>query len=179
MELGDDTARNSLSRSIQEVQLDIENKLSDIAHRRLGRHDPEHPRFSDLLRRWQHIEANIMYALESLGQRLEKSGTRPAPKSALRPMQPQTSAQRTEEVVIALKEWQKLVDHRKNSWVETLVSGKILYVNVFDDRQSQWERPDGYIRELPRTRKPSRTSMWDKEARKSLREDLFSTPYGW
>jgi hypothetical protein len=211
-DLGDETSRHSLNRSIREVQSDIQTRLADIAYKRRESHDPELPGFRDLLRKWHRIEENVTYTLEDLGQRLEDAKVAPKPKPQPKPEakpepkpakqeQPKTKPipHKADEVVISLKELDHLLEHMKNSWVEKNVAGQILYVNAFDDRKSQWEKPDGFIKALPKPTKPQKAPVWEEEKpthkpkrtptweqykqpmppRRPVREDFWANEHGW
>jgi hypothetical protein len=87
-----------------------------------------------------------------------------------------------------------LLKHMKNSWVEKLVGGDILYINKFDSSKTQWDKPAGYIKPVPRSpRRSSTTSSRDSrdsrrssvdswelpQRRKSTRGDIWYDPSGW
>ena len=175
-DLGDETARNLLNRSIRELQIDIKTKLNDIAYPISSREYPELPGFRDLYRRWQRIEEDVIGTLETLARRLEQSALKSEPKLALKP-QPKP-APKTDEVVISLKELDRLLDHMKNSWEERLVAGQILYVNTFDDKKQQWERPSGFIKAAPKA-KPVMTPTWDLPPRRPARQNSWDNAQGW
>lgn len=173
MDLGDDTARRAIKANIREIELDIEKRLSDIANRR----DDGLPGFRDMLRRVERIEDDVADTLEALGQRLEKQAEKKSEKKPEVP-KPTPKPKKQDEIVINLKELAKYTDHMKNSWAETVVAGKILYVNCWDEKKNQWERPDGYIKAIPKSSKPPRVPTWDEPPRRR-RDDLWERSGGW
>jgi hypothetical protein len=215
MDLGDDSSRNALNRSIREVQSEIEPKLADIAYKRREKGETEVPGFRELTRKWKKIEESVDSTLEALGQRIEESKSTPPPKQHKTEPKPEKKSQqkpiqhKTDEVVISLKELDHLLEHMKNSWVEKSVAGKVLYVNCFDDKRSQWEKPEGFIRPLPvKTTKPTRVPTWEQQEqetgrrrtareeeraweererqereqrprREQVRGDFWDSPHGW
>ena len=196
MDLGDDTARNSLNRAIREVQSDIQSRLTDIAYPKVDheRREQKAPGFRELLKKLERIEYDVSLNLESLGQRLQAAKapkpSTPAPKKEekLRP--------KSEEVTVSLKELDHLMQHMKNSWVEKKVEGKSLFVNVFDDKKVSWERPEGFVKFLPAPKKVVRTPTWEQEEQQKrahiprtatrgarptsyVREDIWDNTRGW
>jgi hypothetical protein len=177
MDLGDDTARRAIKANIRELELDIERKLNDIASRR----DDGLPGFRDMLRRVERIEDDVADTLEGLGQRLRREAEKkPEKKSEKKPEVPKPTPKpkKQDEIIINLKELAKYTDHMKNSWAETLVAGEILYVNCWDEKKNQWERPSGYIKALPKTSKPTRVPTWDEPPRRR-RDDPWERSGGW
>lgn len=176
MDLGDEAARISLQRAIRDVQTDIHVKLSDIAYKRRDIQEREAPGFRDIHKRLQGVEAHVFMTLESLSRRLEASKAVPeAPK-------PSIPKPRTDEAVVKLKELDRMLEHMKNSWVEKVVAGRILYVNVFDDKKSTFDRPNGFIKELPRAARPAKVPSWDREAplpRRPMRHESWGNGRGW
>jgi hypothetical protein len=178
MELGDETARTTLTKAIRDVQSSIQPRLNDIAYRRRDSRDPEVPGFRELSRKLAKVEGGVLEALESLGRRLGEPKPE-IPKPTTTPKQPQKPKLKLDEAVISLKELEALMGHMKNSWVETAVAGKILYVNVFDDKKSQWDRPKGFIKALPHAPKPAtRHPTWEQSPRPA-RDDFWNNPNGW
>ncbi|KAF4630476.1 hypothetical protein G7Y89_g7661 [Cudoniella acicularis] len=181
MDLGDETARNSMNRAIREVQTSIQARLFDIAYRKRDRetHDPELPGFRDLLRKVERIEDTASDTLEDLGQRFEsekQEAAKPKPQPQPKKEAPKPKP-KTDEAIISLKELDYLINHMKNSWVEKSVAGKSLYVNVFDDKKTQWEKPEGFIKALPRQPKPARTPTWEQQQpRRPVREEFWDSP---
>ncbi|KAH6663371.1 hypothetical protein B0J14DRAFT_276883 [Halenospora varia] len=184
MDLGDDTARLAINAAIREVQVDIQSRLFNIAFKRRESNEPEMPGFKHLLKKVQTVEDHVAITLENLAQRFESEKTH-VPKPTPKP------TPKTGEAIISLKELDILIKHMKNSWTEMAVSGtgKILYVNAFDDKIQQWEKPEGYIKKLPRSTKPAkpaRTSTWEQrhQPRHSSRDDQWdssswSSSSGW
>ncbi|PMD55434.1 uncharacterized protein K444DRAFT_88437 [Hyaloscypha bicolor E] len=157
-DLGDTIARTELDRAVRSL-LAIQSKLSGIAygHERTGG-------FQSLLYQLQTLEAEALSTFSGLKYRLEITQQHkedPKPKSILK-------KSRTDEVVIGIAKLDAYTSHMKNSWVETEVDGEVFYVNVFDGKKKQWERPkDAFVMLLPRNEKPKapkRTSTWEKES---------------
>jgi hypothetical protein len=173
MDLGDCRARNAMNRHILDVQTFIKPKLNDVAQPRRHRaHEVEFPGFGELLRQWRLIEDNVTCTLDTLSQRLD------AKPSTQKPVQKPTH--KPEEVVISMKELDRFLDHMKNSWVEKIVAGKVLYVNCFDDKKSQWEKPStGYVKTTPRPSRPSMTPSWDQPAMRLVRASAWDNPCRW
>jgi hypothetical protein len=152
MDLGDDLSRHCVKVATRSIESDIENKLSDIANRR----NDGLPGFREMLRHIQILEQNVCDAFELFAQRLEKGQFAPTPVSKSQPKPepiPETKKpKKSDDVLIQLKELAKYTDHMKNSWMETRVAGKILYVNCWDEKKNTWERPSsGFIQALPIT----------------------------
>jgi hypothetical protein len=179
IELGDETARNALNRAIRTVQSNLEPRLSDIAYRRRDSHDPENLGFRKLGEKMTKIEMDVLEELENLATRFENITKSKVPKPTT-PKQPVKPKLKTDEVIVSLKELDILMQHMKSSWVETLVAGKILYVNAFDDKKIQWEKPDGFIKALPRVPKPTTSRpTWEQPPRRPARDDHWSNANGW
>jgi len=177
MDLGDDIARQAIKANIREIELDIEKRLSDIANRR----NDGLPGFRDMLRHVERIDDSVADTLEALGQRLKRPVEQPAQKKPEVP-KPTPKPKKQDEIIINLKELERYTDHMKNSWAETVVAGKILYVNQWDEKNNQWERPNGFIKALPKSSKPTRVPDWDEPLpprRRPTREDSWSRPGGW
>jgi hypothetical protein len=151
-DLGDTTSRTALSASINTLQA-IQSKLSSVAYgheRSAG--------FQSLHYQLQNLETDILSIFSGLKYRLEFT-----PKEQEKP-KPILKKTKTEEVVIGIKKLDAYMDHMKNSWLETCVDGEIFYVNAFDEKKRQWERPkDGFVKLLPKVEKPKRRSTWEKE----------------
>lgn len=206
MDQGDEKARAAMETSLRDTQMDIRAKLFDIAYKRHdGRGSPELPGFRELLRRWKGIERQVADTLQSLGQRLEgkKSEKKDEKKKTAKKSYEVKSTvdnviyeeqEATEEVTIRMQDLDTLLKHMKNSWVEKWVGGNVLYINKFDSAKTQWERPTGYIKQLPRSsRRSSETSSrdsresrrsstgsWDvPQRRKTTRDDMWHNPNGW
>jgi hypothetical protein len=173
MDLGDSRARNAMNRHILDVQTFIKAKLNDIAQPRRHRaHEVEFPGFGELLRQWRLIEDNVTYALDTLSQRLD---AKPSTQKLV-----QKPAHKPEEVVVSMKELDRFLDHMKNSWVEKIVAGKVLYVNCFDDK-SQWEKPStGYVKATPKPSRPSSMTLsWDQPAKRPVRTPAWDNLRRW
>jgi len=177
MELGDEAARTTLTKAIREVQSNIQPRLNDIAYRRRDSRDPEVPGFGELSRKLAKVDGGVLEALESLGRRLAEP--KPEIPKPTAPKQPQKPKLKTDEAIVSLKELEVLMAHMKNSWIETAVTGKILYVNAFDDKKSQWETPKGFIKALPHAPKPTtHRPIWEHRPRPT-RDDFWNNPNGW
>ena len=166
MDLGDEIARLAIKANIREIEFDIMKKLSDIASRR---HEGL-PGFRDMLRHVERIEDSVADELAALGRRLE----RPAEKKVEIP-KPAPAKKKQDEIVISIKELEKYTHQMKNSWMETVVSGQILYVNCWDEKKNQWERPSGFIKEVPKLPKVRRAPSWERTSR----QDSWSRPSGY
>jgi len=177
---GDDICRHAVKGAIRSVELDVEGKLEDIASKR----NDGLPGFRDMLRKIQMMEQNVLDNFESFAQRLERPAPQPTtkvPESKPKPKQPEPKKPKSDEVVMQLKEFEKYIDHMKNSWTETLVAGKILYVNAWDEKKlNTWERPSsGFIKTLP---KPAPRPVYEQpqtQPRRRPTSDYYSQPGGW
>lgn len=148
-DLGDDAGREALKLNIRATE-EIERRLADIASRR----NDGLPGFRDMLRTVQRIEDSVADNFAALGQRLERPVPAPKPvekKEEKKPKkQEEKKPKKSNEIVVSMKEWDRQMDHLKNSWSESLVSGRILYVNAFDESKNTWEMPrGGFIKTLP------------------------------
>jgi len=157
-DVGDTIARTELDHAVRSL-LAIQSKLSAIAygHERSGG-------FQALLYQLQTLEADVLAAFSGLKYRLEI--TRDEPK--LKPKSILKKTGRSDEVVIGIAKLDAYTSHMKNSWVETEVDGEVFYVNVFDGKRKQWERPkDAFVMLLPRNEQPKpalkRRSTWEKD----------------
>jgi len=177
MDLGDDASRISLARSISDLQGDVQIRLSDIAYKRKG---SEHPHFKDISGKWSRIEQDVTDTLVSLGKRLEVSAAKAETPNPAGPV-PRPVKHKTDELVIKMDQYDLLISHMKNSWVETVVAGRIVYANVYDTKLKQAEKPDGFIKALPKIPKPARTPTWEREEqrRRPVREDSWNNQQGW
>jgi len=171
MDLGDEVARQAIKANIREIEFDIVKKLADIASRR----NEGLPGFRDMLRHVERIEDSVADTLAALGQRLERPAEKKVEKKSEIP-KPAPMKKKHDDVVISIKELEKYTDLMKNSWMETVVTGKILYVNCWDEKRNQWERPSGFIKELPKPPKVRRVPSWE---RTSSRQDSWSRPAGY
>jgi hypothetical protein len=160
IDLGDETARHAVSRNTRDLEASVEYKLRDIAARR--NNGP--PGFKDILRTVERIEEKVKTAMIDLGSRfgagtpsstallstaMVRVRTAPKLKSAMK------SSNR-----VSLTEVDNLRDHLKDSWEETRVGSSILYVNCYDRSKTQWTRPHGYIKPLP---KPAVVPVWQPQ----------------
>lgn len=166
MEFGDDIARAALDRATRDLQSTVQKKLRDVATNRVReKHEKETPGFSELWRRWNAIESAVIAAIDTCGERFECAPPQnhPAPISA--PQRPQPQPQepprptlKPDEVIISMKDLAELKMHMRDSWVERSLSGRgTCFVNVFDENDVRWERPDGFVKMLPRERRPRPT----------------------
>lgn len=168
MDFGDAVSRQQIKEIIREIELDIQNRLSDIANRRTS----GAPGFRDMLRHITRLEYSISDALAALARRLEKlAEEKPDKKSEKKPEKkpepPKPAPKKQDEIVIQLKDLERYTDHMKNSWEEKWVAGEVLYVNCFDTSQEQWERPEGFIKSLPKSTKPTtKVPTWEQYARR-------------
>lgn len=182
MDLGDEQSRTSLNRAIREVQGDVNTRLMDIAYprgERERRDQQKPPGFRELLKKIERIENEVSHTLEGLGQRLQASKPVPKPTTTPEKTKPKFKA---DEVVISPKELDHLLEHMKNSWIETRVVGKPLWVNVFDDKKVSWERPvSGFVREMEIKKKVVRTPMWEQEQeyQRKPKRDVWEHQGGW
>lgn len=191
MELGDETSRSFLSRAIRDVLSSIQPRLHDVAYRRRESHDPQLPGFRDLSRKLANIEADVLDALNDLARRIDAAKPeipkpttfKHAPKPQQQQPQPQQPRpQQKDDLIVSKKELDILVQHMKNSWHEVSVAGKILYVNAFDDQKSRWDRPEGFIKTLPRAPKPATRPTREHAGRQPPpppRNDNWNRPDGW
>lgn len=149
MELGDETARYSLSYNIRDLHSGVESRLRDIALRRID--GP--PGFKDILRKVERIEEKVKTVMIDLARRL--GAPIPAPirlpveqsLSILAPLPARQISTRTKKVVSFVEE--KPRNHLMDCWEERNVGDRILYVNCYDETKMQWTRPSGYIKRLP------------------------------
>ncbi|TVY85084.1 hypothetical protein LSUE1_G001468 [Lachnellula suecica] len=177
VELGDEAALSSVNKSIRDVRF-IQTRLSDIAYRRSDSRDPQVPGFGDLSRKLAIVEGDVLRAFESLGQEIEHSKLK-VPKPTTTPKQPQKPTLKADQVIVSLKELDTLVQHMKSCWVEKSVEGKSYYVNAFDEKKRQWDRPEGFIKLLPRVPKPTRTPTWEQRSRRPREEFWNDNTNGW
>jgi len=191
MDFGDEVSRYAIKSAIRETEIDLARKLSDVANRR----NEGLPGFRDMLRQVKRIEDDVSDTLKALGRKLERPEPVPVKKPEIKKPEvkkpevkkPEPPKRKPDEVTINLKELQKLTEHIKNSWKETLVAEEILYVNCWDEREQQWERPNGFIKKLPKQPKPIRKPSWDESIRDSRgsrsrpapRDDQWSRGGGW
>jgi len=161
---GDEKARREMNQHILDIQSRIKPTLREIAYPSRQRQKGEQvvPGFSNLLNHWKLIYQGVSETIDSLSRRIEEATATPTPKPAPLPT-PTPTPKKPDEVTISMKRFDHLLEHMKNSWEETIVAGKVLYVNVFDKSNRQWERPesDAFIRSCNRPSKPSRTPSWD------------------
>ncbi|CZR59514.1 uncharacterized protein PAC_09406 [Phialocephala subalpina] len=150
MDLGDEVSRTNLNHSIQELQLTVQPRLSEIAHKRRRERDPiEVPGFRKLHERWVKIHFDVSEALDSLGLRLKSVTVTPKPVLKKTNPEPTTRVPRYDEQIISNRQLEEFVAHMKNSWEERESRGEIYYVNAYD-KKTQWERPAGaFIKALP------------------------------
>lgn len=164
MDRGDETARHSLRRNMRELQFDVEERLYDIASRRVD--GPAG--FKDMFKRVERIEERVKTAMVDLGQRLSAGPAYSAPKPILIPIPPKVKkvkvprGEKIDGAIVSVNEVGKLRGHMMNSWEETLIGNTVLYVNCYDRRKTQWVRPDGYIKPLPPTAVPVRAPVWQQ-----------------
>ncbi|TVY31631.1 hypothetical protein LSUB1_G008489 [Lachnellula subtilissima] len=179
VELGDETARTTLNRAVRTVQSNIQTRLSEIAYRQRDSQNRENPGFRKLNDQMTNVEAVVLDELESLGTRF-KNATTEVPKPVV-PRQPATPKLKTDEVILLSKDLDILMQHMKNSWIETSVAGEIFYVNAFDDKKTQWGRPRGFIKALPGAVPRPTTSRpsWEQPPRRPTRDDTWSNGKGW
>ena len=150
MDLGDETARYAVSSNIRDLEASVEHKLRDIAARR----NDGPPGFKDILRKLERIEEKVKTAMNDLSSRL--GGIGPA-STALMQLRPNPKIKSSKSKSVSFTEVDNLRDHLKDSWEEIRVGGSILYVNCYDKTKTQWTRPNGYIKRLP---KPSIVPVW-------------------
>jgi len=148
-DLGDDISREALKSNIRATE-EIERRLVDIASRR----NDGLPGFRDMLRTIQRIEDSVTDNLAALGQRLERPVPAPKPAEKKPEKKPEKKEEKkprkSTEIAVSIKEWDRYIEHLKNSWSESLVSGRILYVNAFDESKNTWDMPrGGFIKTLP------------------------------
>ncbi|TVY40685.1 hypothetical protein LOCC1_G007685 [Lachnellula occidentalis] len=178
VELGDEMARTALNRAIRTVQSNIQTRLSEIAYRQRDSHNPENPGFRKLNDQMTNVEADVLDELENLGTRF-KNATAEVSKPAA-PKQLARPKLKADEVVILSKELDVLMQHLKSSWIETSVAGEIFYVNAFDDKKRQWERPNGFIKAPHRTvpKPTTHQQTWEQPTRRPARDDTWSNGNG-
>lgn len=174
MEFGDDTSRSTLREAIRDIE-DVKDRLHEIA-----RGDRGNPGFSDLLRKVERVEDSVSAAVESLGRRLQSKAT-PKP----------STPKRKDEVTISTKELDVLVSHMKNSWTETVMAGRIVWVNVLDEKKVSLDFPvGGWVRAREGKRTPVvRTPTWEQEELeraerrrregRRARDDVWDDGRGW
>jgi hypothetical protein len=193
MELGDEMSRGVLARAISDLRGTVQKKLKDVATNRVReRHEREVPGFGELYRRWQAIEVTVIQAIHTLGDRLEAANLTPKPTPSPQPRpQPQEPAKparpqpKSDEAIVSIKELILLTDHLKNSWIEKSVGGRSCFVNMFDEREIAWEKPNGFVKMLPAQPKqaPRRAHFEDEpepeRRRRPTREDSWDTGRGW
>ncbi|KAG9245471.1 hypothetical protein BJ878DRAFT_541235 [Calycina marina] len=143
-DLGDDIARESVYSSIRSME-NISRKIFDIADRR----NEGAPGFKDMLKTVQYIEDRVADTLTSLGQRLDHP-PEPVEEKAEEKKKKERKQKKADEIVVSIKEWDRYIEHLKNSWSESWLAGRILYINAFEESQNTWDRPRrGFIKTLP------------------------------
>lgn len=158
MDLGDETARMVMQGCVRDLRSEIKARLNDIAFpKKRESHESDAPGFSELYRRWRRIEQNVYRTLESLGRRLEGAKSRET-GAAAPPFTPQVPKRKTEEVVVCMKELNRLTEHMKRSWKEKFVGGRVIYVNCWDEKILQGHRPDGFVQTL------GRVPSWERQS---------------
>jgi hypothetical protein len=156
MEAGDNRARREMSESIMDVQQNIKAHLKDIAQpRHHGRHDRQRAGFKDMLTEWESIFRSVSSTMRSLSSRIEESRAAPAPRL------PEPKKKNTDDVTITMKEFDIMIEHQKNSWEEVILGGSLAYQNVFDKKRTVKDRPEGFVKLLPRATR--RTSSWKSD----------------
>ena len=153
IELGDETARYAVSRNIRDLEASVEHRLRDIAARR----NDGPPGFKDILRRVERIEEKVKTAMMDLGSRF--GAVAPASTAVIQ-IRPNPKVKPSKSKRVSFTEMDNLRHHLKDSWEETRVGSSILYVNCYDKTKTQWTRPSGYIKPLP---KPAVVPLWQPQ----------------
>ncbi|KUJ12223.1 uncharacterized protein LY89DRAFT_224927 [Mollisia scopiformis] len=160
MDLGDETARSQLNRSIRDLQLTVSTRLAEIASPR--RHDHvqvESPGFKKLRERWWKIIRDVLDILSELGRRLSSMKAIPpglSPEEFARradirnyvSVPDRKVAPRSDEMIVKNKDLEKLMSHMKNSWVEIEEQGLPAWQNAFDAAKIVFHKPSGFIQPL-------------------------------
>lgn len=181
IEFGDDIARAALDRATRDLQSTVQKKLRDVAANRVKeKHEKETPGFSELWRRWNAIENAVIAAIDTCGERFECAPPQNHPALMSGPPRPQPQPQgpprpmlKPDEVIISMKDLAELKMHMRDSWVERSLGGRgTCFVNIFDESDVRWERPDGFVKMLPRERRPRPTYVEvDSEEETWVRRD--------
>jgi len=72
------------------------------------------------------------------------------------------------------QELEKHIANMMNTWQETIVAGKTLYVNIWDEKLTQWERPNGFITRLPQRSKTTQQVTTIGQDREDGKKDAIS-----
>jgi hypothetical protein len=189
MDLGDESARAVLDRAIRDLQNTVQRKLKDVATNRVReKHEREVPGFGELWRRWIAIENTVISAIDTCGEHYEcapvqdnHTPPRPSPIHQYTPQpvqEPTRPRVNPDEVVISIKDLVELRNHMKNSWVErSLGTRGTCFVNVFDENDVRWERPDGFVKCLPRGARIPRPAYVESDDGESWSRDDRSSVF--
>jgi len=164
LEIGDEKARAEMEQYIVDLQTRIKPKLRQIAHpsKPRQRHEHEQPGFRELLNQWKSIYQEVSLTMLSLSRRIETAEAVPTEP----PTRPAAPTRKTDEITISLKQYDRLIEHMKNSWEEVVVGGKYLYINVHNPNVKQWEMPvNAYVKSRPRPApRPARPSSYERRS---------------
>jgi len=142
-----------MDRHIHEVQTKIRPRLRNIAHPQPGSDKGRNPGFRELRQQWQTINDGVTQTIHSLSRRIEASSGSDTTS---------IPASKTKKVDIRIPS-KELIDHFKNSWEESILGGKLVYVNMYDRSKRQYERPEGaFVKTL--LGRPSRAPSWDRQS---------------
>jgi hypothetical protein len=165
MESGDDRARREMDQHILDIQFQIKAHLRTIAAPRREKHELQHAGFKDMLFDWEDINRRVSNTMRNLSIRIADTpvpATKPAEKKPAE-KKPEPKKKNTDDVTITMKEFDHMLEHLKNSWEEIVIGGSVVYQNAFDKRRIVRDRPDGWIKTLPRaTRTRTKVPSWER-----------------
>lgn len=158
LDIGDEKARAEMDGYIVDLQTTIKPKLRRIAQpsNRRPRHEQEQPGFRELLNQWKSIYQGVNVTMLSLSRRIEATGVRTTASTPT----PRTVG----KITVSLEEYDRLLEHMKNSWERVIRGGGDLYVNVYDPDIKQREMPaNAYIKSSPRPApRPARSPSYER-----------------
>lgn len=149
-----------MDQYIVDLQTRIKPKLRQIAQpsKRRHKHEQEHPGFKELLNQWKSIYQGVNVTVLSLSRRIEAAEAQPAA--------PTPTPRKTDEITISLRDYDRFLEHMKNSWEEVIVGGRHLYINAHDPNIRQWDMPaNAYVKSCPRpARRPARSPSYERRS---------------
>ncbi|KAF7855386.1 hypothetical protein EAF04_010129 [Stromatinia cepivora] len=158
MAVGDEASVQPMNKCLRAVSSDIKRKLYEIANKTTQTAGSRQiPGFGALLQHWKLIEEDASNIIISLSQRLiiTPPASTPVPSHTLSPKQePQI---RSDQQVVSKGDFNLLVEHMQNSWTERWSNEQLVYVNYYDQNNKSYEKPEGFIKAVPTSYRPTRT----------------------
>ncbi|RAL65493.1 hypothetical protein DID88_001059 [Monilinia fructigena] len=115
------------------------------------------PGFSTLLQHWKLIESDASSIIISLSQRLIITPPASTPVPSPTPSLKQQSQLRSNQQIVSKSDFDFLISHVQNSWIERWSNEQLIYVNYYDDKKKTYQKPDGFIKTVPTSYRPART----------------------